>query len=85
MVRKPDFVFRVMLPEPSDALTDYAENLGILMMILRWPDIPEPIVTFSNFNTVAKTVLTTILVTGQILLGVMAAIRQIKKFLCIER
>jgi len=41
------------------ALFDYSENLGIVAMILTWPDLSVPLVYASSVATVAKSILTT--------------------------
>jgi len=55
------------------ALCDYSENLGIIAMIMRWPDLSVPLVYASSVATVAKSFLTTAAVTIAILIGAMAA------------
>lgn len=53
-------------------LCDYVENLGIVAMILRWPDISTSLVYASSVATVAKSVLTTAAVTLVMLIGFFA-------------
>ncbi len=44
------------------ALADYLENLGIVVMILRWPEVSETVINLSSSATIAKSVLTTVAV-----------------------
>ncbi len=55
------------------ALCDYIENLGVVAMILNWPDRSAPLVHASSLATVAKSILTTAAVMISILIGAMAA------------
>ncbi|WP_159086952.1 hypothetical protein [Loktanella sp. Alg231-35] len=55
------------------ALCDYIENLGIVAMILRWPDLSALTIYASSFATIAKSVLTTAAVLTAILLGLFTA------------
>jgi hypothetical protein len=55
------------------ALCDYGENLGIIAMVMRWPDLSVPLVYASSVATVAKSILTTAAVMISILIGAMAA------------
>ncbi len=41
------------------ALLDYAENLGIVAMILNWPTPSEALIYAASFATISKSVLTT--------------------------
>ena len=60
------------------ALCDYAENLGIVVMILRWPDLSALIVHASSVATVAKSMLTTAAVIITVLIGFIAAKRRVR-------
>ncbi len=49
---------------------DYAENLGIAVMLACWDDLPDALVTASSLATVAKSVSTSVAVVG--LFGLLA-------------
>lgn len=55
------------------AFCDYTENLGIVMMVLGWPDLPDLLVHASSFATVAKSILTTAAVAMALVIGLMGA------------
>lgn len=42
------------------AFCDYAENLGIVVMIRSWPDLPDALVYASGVASISKSVLTTL-------------------------
>ncbi len=60
------------------AVCDYSENLGIVAMILSWPDISTPLVYASSVATVAKSILTTAAVTLVMLMGFFAARHRVR-------
>ena len=51
------------------ALCDYSENLGIVAMVLSWPDLSAPLVHASSVATVAKSILTTAAIIIAIVIG----------------
>ncbi|MEJ6477910.1 MAG: hypothetical protein QNL92_04435, partial [Octadecabacter sp.] len=51
------------------ALCDYAENLGIMAMILSWPDISIPLVYAASTATIFKSALTSLAVLLALLIG----------------
>ena len=53
----------------SAALFDYAENLGIAMMILCWPDLSHGVVHAANAATIAKSGSTTAALAIAFLIG----------------
>lgn len=55
------------------ALCDYCENLGIVAMILNWPDLSAPLVYASSVATVVKSIFTTAAIMISILIGAKAA------------
>ncbi len=54
----------------GSALLDYAENLGIVAMILAWPEVSGPFVYAVSAATILKSVSTTLAVAIVFLLGV---------------
>jgi len=61
------------------ALCDYSENLGIVAMIVRGPDLSASLVYASSTATVAKSMLTTMAVMFAILIGVLAARYRVRR------
>ena len=61
------------------ALCDYAENLGIVAMILSWPNLSAPLVHASGIATVAKSGLTTAAVIVTILIGFRAVAQRLRR------
>lgn len=53
----------------SAALFDYAENLGVSLMILNWPDLSHALVHATSAASVAKASLTTVAALTTLLLG----------------
>ena len=53
------------------ALFDYIENLGIVVMILSWPSLPDALVHATSAATIAKSVLTTVAVMLVLLVGLL--------------
>lgn len=51
------------------ALFDYGENLGIVVMLLNWPDTSDRLVQLVSSASISKAVLTTLAVTLVFLLG----------------
>lgn len=51
------------------ALFDYAENIGIVAMILSWPDPPVPLVLAASTASILKSALTTLAVVFALLVG----------------
>jgi hypothetical protein len=39
---------------------DYLENLGVWFMLVKYPDVPNALIQFSDFFSVAKSMLITI-------------------------
>ena len=54
----------------GSALLDYLENLGIMAMIWRWPDVSGPLVYAASTATIAKSAITTLAVLLVLLIGV---------------
>ena len=54
------------------AAFDYAENLGVVAMILTWPDLPSYLVGCASIATTAKSALTTLAAALVLGLGVIA-------------
>jgi len=44
------------------AVCDYSENIGIVAMILSWPNLSDPLVHASSVATIAKSIATTLAV-----------------------
>ena len=63
----------------SAALCDYVENLGIVAMILSWPDLSAPLVYASSAATLAKSIFTTAAVMIAIVIGVLATRYRIRR------
>ncbi|MEP3295658.1 MAG: hypothetical protein ABJO27_04115 [Pseudoruegeria sp.] len=57
------------------AVFDYAENLGIMVMILNWPNLSDPLVYGASTATVVKSALTTFAVLLLIAVTVLEARR----------
>lgn len=57
------------------ALCDYAENLGIVIMIQSWPDVSDSLVYASSAATISKSVLTTLAFFCLMLIGFLWAWR----------
>lgn len=55
----------------GSALFDYIENLGIVAMILSWPDVSDPLVYATSTATIAKSVITTVAVVMVLLTALM--------------
>lgn len=55
------------------ALFDYGENLGIVLMLLNWPNISDRLVNLVSAASVSKAVLTTLAVTLVLILGLVRA------------
>jgi hypothetical protein len=53
----------------GSALFDYIENLGIMAMILSWPDVSDLIVYATSTATISKSVITTMAVVLALLTG----------------
>jgi hypothetical protein len=53
----------------GSALFDYIENLGIVAMILSWPDVSGPLVYATSTATITKSVITTVAVILVLLAG----------------
>lgn len=51
------------------ALFDYAENLGIMMLIWNWSDLPTALVYATSTATIAKSVLTTFAALSALIIG----------------
>jgi hypothetical protein len=51
------------------ALFDYAENLGVSIMILKWPDLPHMLVQVSSLATISKSSLTVAALAMVLVLG----------------
>lgn len=58
------------------ALADYLENVGVALMLLRWPDLPRALVESANLATLSKTLLTSLAVAVVIAALVTLAILQ---------
>ncbi|MFA8443545.1 hypothetical protein [Yoonia sp.] len=56
----------------SAAACDYAENLGVVAMILTWPDLPSHLVGSASIASTAKSALTTLAAVLVLGLGVIA-------------
>ena len=54
------------------AACDYAENLGVVAMILTWPDLSSYLVGSASIATTAKSALTTLAAALVLVLGVIA-------------
>jgi len=59
-------------------LFDYAENVGIIMMLTRFPELPEGLVRAASFFTVVKSACTTVYFIGLLLVLVFVLAKQIK-------
>jgi hypothetical protein len=51
------------------ALFDYAENLGVSIMILKWPNLPHMLVQASSLATISKSCLTVAALVMVLILG----------------
>jgi hypothetical protein len=82
--------FRQNMPSPwlvrvgiilsiAAALSDYLENLGIVAMVLSWPDLSTSLVHASSVATVAKSILTTAAVMIAVVIGAMAARYRVRR------
>ncbi|MGB0439564.1 MAG: hypothetical protein ACPGFC_05590, partial [Paracoccaceae bacterium] len=60
------------------ALCDYTENLGIVAMVLSWPDPSAVLVYASSIATVAKSILTTAAVMMAVLIGGLATRHRVR-------
>ncbi len=60
------------------ALFDYAENLGIAVMLLNWPDANPVLARLTSLATVSKSVLTTVALSLLMFTALYWACRQIK-------
>lgn len=52
------------------AVFDYAENIGIVAMILNWPDVSDVLVYATSAASIAKSITTTVAVSLLILIGI---------------
>lgn len=59
------------------ALCDYAENLGIVVMIQSWPNLSDPLVQSASTATIAKSVLTTLAMSLALLMAGLRVFRAI--------
>jgi len=55
------------------ALFDYGENLGIVVMLLNWPNISDSLVNLVSAASISKAVFTTFAVTFVLILGLVRA------------
>ncbi len=51
------------------ALFDYAENIGVALLICNWPDVSAPLVFAASTVTIIKSVLTTVAILLTIMIG----------------
>ena len=75
-IEKPIF-FTVLLPLAA-GMFDYAENIGIFLMLRAYPDFPVTIAAWTNSFTIIKSVLSTLSFTVLLTLLVIILIRSIK-------
>jgi len=59
-------------------LFDYAENVGIILMLNRYPNVPESMVRTSSFFTVAKSACTTVYFVAVIVGLVLVVIKRLR-------
>ena len=53
---------------------DYAENVGIWLMLSSYPDLPEALVTISSALTLLKSIFTTVYFTGLLVVLILVAV-----------
>ena len=61
------------------AVFDYSENLGVLMMIQSWPDVPDGVVYASSVATILKSFLTILAVALVLGVAVASARRRLER------
>lgn len=70
-LKRPGLVRLGVLLAIGAALCDYAENLGIMALILSWPDSPLLLVHAASTATILKSVFTTLAVIQTIFMGLL--------------
>ncbi|GAA6207146.1 hypothetical protein NBRC116601_04390 [Cognatishimia sp. WU-CL00825] len=64
------------------ALADYLENLGIVVMIQCWPEVPSAVIRLSSSATIAKSGLTTVAVLCTLYVILRWAISALRRGVC---
>ena len=59
-------------------LADYLENLGIVAMIARYPDVSEALVSAASLASVAKATLTTLALTLLLIVALLRGVRTLR-------
>lgn len=53
------FIYLCLIPVFASWF-DYLENLGVMTMLIKYPDVTDPLIQFCNFFSVAKSLLVTL-------------------------
>ena len=72
------FFYLCLLPVAA-GIFDYLENIGIITMLINYPDLPKSLIATTNVFTIFKSVLTTIYFVVLIIVFIAVVVRYFKE------